>query len=130
MLHVFKHYLYNSDMQFIKEFIHYSAEIIEALGVAIIVTGTIFSLAKYIFNKNKAGPKSYQLLRQELGRIILLGLEVLIAADIIATVVTELSLDRVFALGLIVLIRTFLSLSIEIEIEGKIPWKQSSNARE
>lgn len=127
---MFKHYVEDHNMQFIKEFIHYSAKIVEALGVVIIVTGTIFSLAKYILNQKKAGPRSYQLLRQELGRIILLGLEVLIAADIIATVVTELSLDRVFALGLIVLIRTFLSLSIEIEIEGKIPWKQSSNASE
>lgn len=114
----------------IDELIKYSAELIEALGVAIIVLGTVYSLAKYIFSIRMARPKSYKLLRQELGRIILLGLEVLIAADIIATVVTDLSLNRVLALGLIVLIRTFLSLSIEVEIEGKIPWKQSTNASE
>ena len=57
------------------------------------------------------------------GKGILLGLEILVAGDIIATVVTEPTMERVLILAVIVLIRTFLSLSIEVEIEGKFPWK-------
>ena len=66
-------------------------------------------------------PRSYKILRQELGKGILLGLEILVAGDIIGTVVTEPTMDRVLSLAIIVLIRTFLSLSLEVEIEGKFP---------
>jgi uncharacterized membrane protein len=55
----------------------------------------------------------------------LLGLEILVAGDIIATVVTEPTMDRVLALGVIVLIRTCLSLSIQVEIEGRFPWQKA-----
>ncbi|MGZ3894734.1 MAG: DUF1622 domain-containing protein [Bacteroidia bacterium] len=65
----------------------------------------------------------YTSLRQELGKGILLGLEILVAGDIIATVVTEPTMNRVLTLAVIVLIRTFLSLSIEVEIKGKFPWQ-------
>lgn len=71
-----------------------------------------------------ANPRSYKILKQELGKAILLGLEILVAGDIIATVVTEPTIDRLLALGLIVLIRTFLSISIQVEVEGKFPWQK------
>lgn len=63
-----------------------------------------------------------------MGKSILLGLEVLIAADIMATVVTEPTLRSVLVLGFIVLIRTFLSLSLQVELEGKFPWQKENTA--
>ncbi|RYF83358.1 MAG: DUF1622 domain-containing protein [Chitinophagaceae bacterium] len=100
------------------------ASVIEFAGVLVIVTGGAISFARYIFSARKNGPESYKLLRQQLGKSILLGLEILVAADIIATVVTEPSMDQVLTLGLIVLIRTFLSFSLEVEIEGRFPWSK------
>ena len=82
-------------------------------------------MGKFIISKQNGGKRSYKLLRQELGKGILLGLEILVAADIIATVVTEPTMNKVLTLGVIVLIRTFLSLSIELEIEGKLPWQRN-----
>jgi uncharacterized membrane protein len=66
------------------------------------------------------------MLREQIGKAILLGLEILVAGDIISTVAAKPQMDRVLVLGAIVLIRTFLSLSIEVEIEGKFPWKKKS----
>jgi uncharacterized membrane protein len=102
-------------------YIDFVARIIESLGVLTILIGTSIALTRFFLNT-----RSYQILRQELGKAILLGLEILVAGDIIATVVTEPSMDRVLALGVIVLIRTFLSLSIQVEIEGKFPWKKEN----
>jgi uncharacterized membrane protein len=69
-------------------------------------------------------PDPYRQLRENLGRVILLGLEVLIIADIIRTIVVSQSLESVGTLGLIVLIRIVLSFSLEVEIDGAWPWKQ------
>lgn len=108
----------------IKTYIHIVARAIEVLGVVTIIIGTAISLARYIFSIQLVKPRSYKILKKELGNTILLGLEILVAGDIIATVITEPSMDRVLILGLIVLIRTFLSLSIQIEIEGRFPWQK------
>ncbi len=67
----------------------------------------------------------YTHIREEIGRAILLGLEVLIAVDIIKTVTTDLTLESTLTLGLIVLIRTILSFSLELEIERRFPWQKS-----
>jgi uncharacterized membrane protein len=83
-------------------------------------------LANFVFTRQCLTPRSYKILRQELGKAILLGLEILVAGDIIGTVVTEPTMQGVLALAVIVLIRTFLSLSIEVEIEGKFPWQKNS----
>jgi uncharacterized membrane protein len=114
-------------MEDIKIYIHYVARIIEAVGVITLVLGTAIALVKYILTVQGQRPRSYKILRQELGKAILLGLEILVAGDIIATVVTEPTMDRVLALGVIVLIRTFLSLSIQVEIEGRFPWQKTSD---
>lgn len=111
-------------METIALYIEYIARIIEVAGVLTILIGTILSVGKFIFSRQKENKRSYKLLRQELGKGILLGLEILVAADIIATVVTEPTMDKVLTLGVIVIIRTFLSLSIELEIEGKFPWQR------
>ena len=109
-------------MDEIKLYIGYAARIIEVIGVATIVVGVIIALARFVLLKRNE-PEKYSFLRQELGKGILLRLEILVAGDIIATVVTEPSMDRVLTLAVIVLIRTFLSLSIEVEIKGKFPWQ-------
>ncbi|WP_373059047.1 DUF1622 domain-containing protein [Zunongwangia sp. H14] len=116
-------------MENIEVYIEYTAKIIEAAGIISIIVGTVLALGKFIFSMQKGGQRSYRLLRQELGKGILLGLEILVAGDIIATVVTEPTMNRVLALGVIVLIRTFLSLSIELEIEGKFPWQRKDSEK-
>ena len=103
------------------------ARIIEAAGVASIVIGTALAFIKFVIARQGDGHnRSYKLLRQEIGKGILLGLEILVAGDIIATVVTEPTMESVLVLGVIVLIRTFLSLSIQLEIEGRLPWEKKS----
>lgn len=108
-------------------FIEYTATAIEAIGILIIVIGALFALGRYLLKKQGKDFRSFKIIREELGRSILLGLEFLVAADIIATVVFDSSTEQILNLGLIVLIRTFLSFTLEIEIEGKLPWKQTSH---
>lgn len=108
----------------IKLYIEYIARIIEVIGVLIIAIGAAIALFRFILPRQQIKQRSYKQLRQDLGKAILLGLEILVAADIIATVVTEPTMERVLTLGLIVLIRTFLSLSLQVELEGKFPWQE------
>ena len=111
-------------MENIKIYIDYVAKIMEAIGVLTIFFGSIISISKFIFTKKSKNTRAYIELRQAVGRSILLGLEILIAADIMATVVTEPTLQSVSVLGLIVIIRTFLSLSLQVELEGRFPWQK------
>jgi len=105
-------------------YIDYVAKIMEAIGVLVIFLGSIISISKFIFTIKNKNIRAYTELRQAVGRSILLGLEILIAADIITTVVTDPTLLSVSVLGLIVIIRTFLSLSLQVELEGKFPWQK------
>lgn len=105
-------------------YIEIIARVIESLGVAIIAAGSFFFIFRFLvlyMFRNKT--KTFTQLRRELGKAILLGLEVLVAADIIATVSTEPTMERVLVLGLIIIIRTFLSFSLEMELEGRFPWQ-------
>lgn len=112
-------------MEWIKHSIEYVAVGIEILGVLIITMGTLMCLIQFALGKKSSPDKTrFVALRHDLGKTILLGLEVLVAADIIATVITEATMDRVLVLGVVVLIRTFLSFSLELEIEGKWPWQR------
>ena len=113
-------------MENTKYYINFVAKIIEMVGVFTIVTGAIIALISFILSLQKIKPRSYKILRQDLGKAILLGLEILVAGDIIGTVVTEPTMDRVLILAVIVLIRTFLSLSLQVELEGKFPWQRAS----
>lgn len=99
------------------------ARAVEITGVLVISLGAILSLFRFLFSAQGIRPRSYHILRQDLGKAILLGLEILVAADIIATVVTQPTLNNVLILGIIVLIRTFLSVSLQVELEGKFPWQ-------
>ena len=113
-------------MEEIKFYISYAARIIELIGVLAIVAGVLLAFGRFAFSgRNDAG--RYSSLRQYLGKGILLGLEILVAGDIIATVVTEPSMNKVLTLAVIVLIRTFLSLSLQVEIKGKFPWQKPEN---
>ena len=117
-------------MEVVKLYIEYVAKGIEITGIITIIIGIVLAMGKFIFSLQGSFPRSYKILRQELGKGILLGLEILVAGDIIGTVVTEPTMDRVLSLGVIVLIRTFLSLSLEVEIEGKFPWQKSKEIEE
>jgi uncharacterized membrane protein len=97
----------------------------EALGVAILIVGTSISFLRAGVDLIRRRADSYQRLRSVLGRSILLGLEVLVAADLIRTVAVSPTLANVGGLALIVLIRTFLSFSLEVEIEGRLPWQRA-----
>jgi uncharacterized membrane protein len=96
---------------------------IEAAGVAIVVVGA-FIATVVCFGRPNRGPfeARYTEYRQWLGRAILLGLEFLVAADIIGTVTISPTLTSVGILAAIVLIRTFLSVALAVEIEGRWPW--------
>lgn len=92
------------------------------LMVGLIAAG-IFSLRLWV--RTKSGEAAYKLMRQGFGGVVLLSLEVLVAGDLIRTVAVAPTLDNVIVLGLIVLIRTFLSFSLEIEIDGVLPWRKA-----
>jgi uncharacterized membrane protein len=114
-------------MEQIKVYIDYIAKFMESIGVLTIVFGSIYSLIRYLVKLRGNNQMSFPELRQSVGKSILLGLELLVAADIIATVVTSPTLLSVSILGLIVLIRTFLSLSLQVELEGKFPWQKAKS---
>lgn len=100
--------------------------IIDAMGVVVIVTGAIFATGRFLFVRPREPAGSYQLYRLNLGRAILLGLEFLIAGDIIRTVVVAPTLENVAVLGMIVIIRTFLSTALQFELEGRWPWQAAT----
>lgn len=108
-----------------KELISVAGYGIESIGVFIIVAGTAVSSLRFLshFRKEPEG-FAYRIYRRQLGRSIILGLEFLIAGDIIRTVVVADTLTNVTILGLIILIRTFLSFTLHLEVEGYWPWKQ------
>ena len=111
-------------MENVKFYVDYISNIVEMIGVLTIFIGAIYSLLVFLISVSKKKPNNYANLRKQLGKSILLGLEILIAADIMATVVDDPTLRSVFILGLIVLIRTFLSLSLQVEVEGRFPWQK------
>lgn len=100
---------------------------VDTAGVAVMVLGALVAMARAVLWLSRKQPNTYRRFRQELGRSILLGLELLVAADIIRTVAVTPTLESVFVLALIVAIRTFLSFSLELEITGRWPWQKASD---
>ena len=100
---------------------------VDAAGVLIIILGAVVATLVFFFQLRRGGiSDTYRVYRQNLGRAILLGLEFLVAGDIIRTVAVTPTLLSVAILGAIVVIRTFLSFSLEVELEGHLPWKGKS----
>ena len=112
-----------------KELISIAGYGVETIGVLVIIAGTVVSTVRFIVHYRKeAEGYAYGLLRQQLGRSIILGLEFLIAGDIIRTVIVADTLANVTILGLIILIRTFLSFTLHLEVEGRWPWECEKQA--
>ena len=107
---------------------HWIATGVEVAGVGIIVVGTVTATIIFLHSglATVGWPAAYRRYRANLGRGILLGLELLVAADIIGTVAVTPSFESLGVLAVIVLIRTFLSFSLEVEIEGRWPWRRGA----
>ena len=103
------------------------AQIFEVIAAAVLMIGLFFAafVSLRLWARSRSGSKAYRLMRQTFGGVLLLSLEILVAGDLIRTVAVAPTLDNVIVLGLIVLIRTFLSFSLEIEIDGVPPWRRA-----
>jgi uncharacterized membrane protein len=117
-------------MNLFTEAAHWVATGIEIFGIGIIVAGGVIASALFLkeWKKGKIFREAYQKYRERLGQAILLGLEFLVAADIIGTVAVDPTFRTVGVLAAIVGIRTFLSFALEIEIKGRLPWKEKEDA--
>ena len=112
--------------------IEYIGRGLEATGVAIIVIGIVISLVAYarrVFG-DASPERAFIETRKDIGRSILFGLEVLVAGDIVLTVAIDPSFSSVGVLAAIVLIRTFLSFTLEVEIDGQWPWQKNREPSE
>jgi uncharacterized membrane protein len=115
---------------FVREVIEWAALAIEILGAAVIVAGVARvaitrGTVRYLFQLDRPG--AYESYKHQMGRSLLLGLEFLVAGDVVRTVALEPTLVNVAVLGLLVLVRTFLSWSLAVEIEGRWPWQRGSD---
>jgi uncharacterized membrane protein len=108
-----------------RSLIEFAAQGIEVLAVVIIVIAIVDGSVRYLLHLNQHLDDAYQRYKSQLGKALLLGLEFLVAADVVRTVVLEPTLQNVAILGLLVIIRTFLSWSLVVEIEGQWPWQSS-----
>lgn len=103
------------------------AQVFEMIAAAVLMIGLFFAgfVSLRLWLRSRSGEDAYKLMRQTFGGVLLLSLEILVAGDLIRTVAVAPTLDNVVVLGLIVLIRTFLSFSLEIEIDGVPPWRKA-----
>ncbi len=114
-------------MERFRSFVEIAGTALDAAGVLVVVGGAVLATGRLLFQRVRGVGDYYRGYRQDLGHAILLGLEFLIAGDIIRTVAVAPTLQNVLVLGLIVLIRTFLSMSLQLEIEGKLPWHREDS---
>ena len=106
----------------VKVVIDVMAQGIEILAVLIIAGGILHGLVRFPYCCWQGSPDTYRKIKERLGKSLMLGLEILIAADIIRTVTLEPTLENAAVLAILVIIRTFLSWSLVVEIEGRWPW--------
>jgi uncharacterized membrane protein len=103
---------------------------VEVAGITVLIVGGCYALGVFALRVTRGGTAdSYEDLRRSLGRSILLGLEILVAADIIRTIAITPTFTSVGVLGLIVVVRTFLSFSLEAELDGQWPWRKARDRR-
>jgi len=102
------------------------SKVIDGAGVAVIVIGLLLATATFLVAQRERARRdeTYRLYRQHVGKAILLGLEFLVAADIIRTVAVDPTFESVGVLAVIVAVRTFLSFTLDVELEGRWPWQQ------
>lgn len=112
----------------IRRAIELSALGIEALAVTVILVAIVHGTGRYLFHLQREQGDAYERYKVYLGRALLLGLEFLVAADIVRTVALEPTLQNVVILALLVVVRTFLSWSLVVEIEGRWPWRAKDAA--
>jgi uncharacterized membrane protein len=116
----------------IRAAIEWAALGIEIVGAVVIVAGVLRvaitrGTVRYLFKLDEPG--AYDSYKHQIGRTLLLGLEFLVAGDVVRTVALEPTLDSVAVLGLLVLVRTFLSWTLAVEIKGRWPWQPSAIAQ-
>jgi uncharacterized membrane protein len=101
------------------------AEVFEGIGAFVLVVGLVWAavVASRAW-RGEGARRAYELGRETFGGALLLGLEIFVAADLIRTITVAPTLENIASLGLIVLIRTFLSFSLQVEIDGTLPWKR------
>ncbi len=104
----------------------------QVVGIAVLVIGTILAFVTYlkVLPRRRDTPTAYSNLRRDLGKAILVGLELLVAADIISSVAINPTFATVGVLGMIIVIRTFLSWSLEVEVNGRWPWQSSRSPQD
>jgi uncharacterized membrane protein len=109
-----------------EQVMHDAVRAFELLGVAILLVGALIAFALYLVHLVQGWPQldAFVTLRSQLGRSILLGLEVLVVADIIRTIVVSPTLASALTLGVIVLVRIALSFAIDVEVDGVAPWRK------
>ena len=106
------------------EWIEIASLVIEVLAVVIIVVAIFYAIGRFLIVERGRGAEDWHhQLKLSLGRSMLLGLEVLVAADVVRTVALEFSFEAVAVLGLLALVRTFLAWAIIVELEGRWPWQ-------
>lgn len=113
----------------IRGVIEITSLLIELLAVTIIVISIVYGIVRFLLDwfVRHARADAYHQFKVRLGSGLLLGLEILVAGDVIRTVALEPTLENVLALGILVLIRTFLSWALVVEIEGRWPWQKKTN---
>ena len=107
----------------LRRIVELTALLFEAGGTFAMSVGALVALGLTLRDRAGGAQAVFRTFRNRLGRAIILGLELLVAADILRTISTEPTLQQVLVLGIVVLIRTFLSFSLEIELEGRWPWQ-------
>ena len=112
-----------------KEIVEFVGKAIDGAGVAAIALGILFFTARALSQRMLALPDRYRIYRRGIGRAVLLGLELLIAGDIIRTVAVSPTFRSAGVLAVIVAIRTFLSFTLELELEGRWPWQRPTATR-
>lgn len=108
--------------QHFKDAVDAVSKVIDGAGVVVIVVGLVIATVLFFAQRGRSDP--YRTYRQEVGKAVLLGLEFLVAADIIRTVAVEPTFQSVGVLAIIVAVRTFLSFTLDVELEGRWPWQQ------
>jgi uncharacterized membrane protein len=112
------------------QIVEFTSQGLEFVGVVVIGIGFIYAGFRALIHYKQKRPNPYDILKVSIGRALQLGLEFLIAADIISTVTVEPTREKIVSLALLIVVRTFLSWSIAVEIEGCWPWQVANKRKD